>query len=137
MTAPDDVDPQGATRVGSSDWVRNHLSALPPGGGWGEHAAGRELLSWLSAIVRYRAGSAHLLAHERADIAQDAMLPIVRALAGSRARIVDADNPAAVLERVAARAVAAARHRARMAGMGGVAANGQNWHARYPRPDRR
>ena len=56
MTARDDVDPQGATRVGSSDWVRNHLSALPPGAGWGEHAAGRELLHWLSAVVRHRAG---------------------------------------------------------------------------------
>jgi len=133
MTAPDDADPQGASRVGSGDWVRSQLSALPPGAEWGEHPAGRELLQWLSAVVRHRAASSNLLSYERADIAQDAMLPILRTLAGSRERIEGADNPAAVLERVAARAVAAGGHRARMAGLGGVAANGQNWHARYPR----
>jgi len=71
--------------------------------------------------------------HEFDDITQAAMAPIVATLVRSRDRLLRADNPAAVLERVAARGVAAGRHRVRLAGLGGVHENGRHWRANYPR----
>jgi DNA-directed RNA polymerase specialized sigma24 family protein len=117
---------------GSSTWVQSQLSALGDEN-WTTRPECRELIEWLYTIVRHRAGGLGLPPYVRGDVAQDAMEPVVRALHRSRDRIAGADNPAAVLERIAARAVAAGRHRARMAGLAGVPANGQHWRAAFPR----
>lgn len=122
-----------AGRIGSADWVRDRLSDLPAGQARLDDAAARELIDWLYTVVRRRAGALSLPSDVRRDVAQEAMGPLVRALHSSRDRIAGADNPAAMLERVASRAVTAGRHRARMAGMGGVPANGQHWRATFPR----
>jgi hypothetical protein len=118
---------------GSSDWVRARLLALSGCDNWTEHPACPVLVEWLYTVVQHRTGALGLPSQTRADVAQDAMAPVLRAVHTSRARIAAADNPAAVLERVAVRAVAAGGHRVRMAGLGGVAANGRNWGATYPR----
>lgn len=122
--------------VGSREWVRSRLEVLPPGREWAEHAAANELIDWLYSVVRQRAKSTFLGPDERDEIAQDAMTPLVRGLQRSRECYARADNPAAVLERVAARAVGGSAHRLRMSGLGGVPANGRHWRATYPRPVR-
>ncbi len=120
------------SRAGSREWVRDRLAALPAGDRWAEDAAGRDLVQWLYTVVRRRVAAYALAPHERADVAQDAMSDVARTLATSRERIAVAANPAAVLERIAARAAGAARHNARMCGLGGAPPNGRNWRTRYP-----
>lgn len=122
-----------ATKRGSVQWVAMRTSVLQADAEWASSAACYELLDWLYTVARRRAAALHLSTDERRDVVQDAMTPIVRAIDPAGGCLLSADNPAAVLERVAARAVAEARHRVRMAGLGGVPANGQNWRARYPR----
>jgi DNA-directed RNA polymerase specialized sigma24 family protein len=133
IRAGEDSTDVNAVRIGSAEWVRDRLTALPRGEGWCEHAAFRELVGWLYTVAHSRAGAVGVPSQARADVVQDAMRWILRALQKSRARMAEADNPAAMLERVAIRGVTDGRHRARMTGMGGVAANGRNWHERYPR----
>lgn len=127
LFAPDDERP------GSCSWVRDRLEALPDGDEWAETAACKELIEWLHGIAKHRAAVAGVAHADRAEVAQDAMPRIVRALKYSRAGFASAHNPAAMLERVTARAVAAARHRVCMSGLGGVAPNGRNWRAPFPR----
>jgi hypothetical protein len=119
---------------GSAAWVRLRLQLNGAALGVGTaHDRAAELTDWMYAVVRRRATAAGVVADERDDVVQDAMLQIWRLLKGSRARLGLAENPAAVIERVAARAVCAGRHRVGMSGLGGVAPNGRNWRARYPR----
>jgi hypothetical protein len=118
---------------GSATWVAARLARVAGDDDWPASMAGRELVEWMYAVVRRRAGGLDLPAQARADVAQDAMGPIVAALQESPDRLAAADNPAAVLERVAAWAVSGGRHRVRMAGLGGVPSNGRNWRASYPR----
>lgn len=120
-------------RIGSRGWVRSRLVSLPSTDPCHESVPFRELLEWLYTVVQRRARSLDLPGYLQADIAQDAIEPILRALDLSRVRIAQAENPAAVLERVASRAVGAGRHDARMAGLAGIPANGRNWRASYPR----
>lgn len=124
----------GSPARGSAAWVRARLEIDAAAFGVGAaHEGIAELTDWMYAIVRHRASAVGGAADERDDIVQDAMLQICRALDGSRARFAVAENPAAMIERVAARAVCAGRHRVGMSGLGGVASNGRTWHARYPR----
>ncbi len=118
---------------GCQEWVAERASVLQEDAQWTSSVACHELLDWLYAVAARRASALPLSADERRDVVQDAMTPIVRALDPAAGCLASAGNPAAVLERVAARAVGEARHRVRMAGLGGVPANGQNWRARYPR----
>lgn len=120
-------------QVGSGEWVRERLAALPPGDDWGEHPACRELIDWLYSVVLHRVRTLRGVRYVEDEVVQDAMLLVVRALRRSRATYAQAANPGALLERVTARAVAEGRHRARMRGMSGVAANGRNWKVLYPR----
>jgi hypothetical protein len=118
---------------GSAEWVGSRLAVLCNEQNWTEHPACVELVEWLYAVVHGRARKLALSHEMSTDVAQEAMTPIVRALEGGRRRLASADNPAAVLERIASRAVAAGRHRARMAGLAGAPANGQHWRVTYPR----
>lgn len=120
------------SRPGSASWVRARLMTLPLADGWTNHPACTELIEWLYTVVRHRASALPEPPHARADIAQDAMTTVFQALQRSRPRLVRQDNPAAVLERVAERAIDAACHIQRMSGFGGVAPNGRNWHKPYP-----
>jgi hypothetical protein len=122
----------GAER-GTASWVRDRLDAISDREDWAQHPACGELIDWLYSIIQRRAARMDLPRHVRGDLVQDAMTPIVQALCRSRATIAGADNPAALLQQVAARALAGAGHAHRMAGYSGVAANGQNWRAEYPR----
>lgn len=119
--------------VGSAAWVRDRLRALPPDGNWIDTEPCQELITWLYAVARKRAGHAGVAKRDRIEVAQDAMPAIVSALQRSRDRFATAGNPAAVLERVAMRAVSSGAHRIRMRGFGGVSANGRNWRIPYPR----
>jgi hypothetical protein len=92
------------------------------------------LIDWLYVVARHKAGRSQAAAHAHADIVQDSMMSIFTSLIGSRQKLADADNPAAMLETITARAVAAGQHRTHMSGFGGVAPNGQHWKDRYPRP---
>src|SRR3954453_14850912 len=105
--------------VGSAAWVRDRLRALPSGADWVEAAACRGLIPWLSRGARRRAAGSGVPRGDRDEVAQDAMPVIVAALRRSGAKFARAGNPAAVLERVAARAVSWAAHRIRMRGLGG------------------
>lgn len=118
---------------GSATWVRTKLTALSENEDWAAHAASADLINWLYVIVQQRARTLAVSADARADIVQDTMTPLVRALNDCRTQFAAAGNPAAVLERVAARAVGESRHRLMMCGMSAVQPNGQNWRARYPR----
>lgn len=124
---------QAGAGVGSAGWVRDRLRDLPPGDGWVDTDACRELINWLYAVARQRAASAGVESHDRAEVAQDAMPAIVSALQRTRFGFADARNPAAALERVTLRAVSCSVHRIRMRGLGGVPANGRNWGTPYPR----
>jgi DNA-directed RNA polymerase specialized sigma24 family protein len=99
---------------------------------WAERPAGRELIDWLQAAVLHRLARSSLGSEGIRDIAQDAMVSILEALGTSRAEFARADNPAAVLERVAARACAEACHRARVQGFGALPPNGRSWRVRPP-----
>jgi hypothetical protein len=118
-------------RIGSADWVRARLIGVTTAGVDRQDA---ELVDWLYTVLRCRAAQTHVYHEERADIIQDAMCTLLRVLQHSAPGLARSDNPAAVLERVAARAAAAGTHRTKMAGLGGVPPNGQNWRTRYPRP---
>lgn len=133
MTSNDQLD-QKAGRPGSSDWVRDRLSEVPASSSWTHGRACDELVGWLYRVVQHRSNRLNGTWSARADIAQDAMTAVFHALRtpDSRARIAARNNPAAVLERVAARAVESARHRYQMAGLSGVPPNGRNWHKAYP-----
>src|SRR4051794_9904934 len=100
--------------IGSAAWVRARLQTLPSGDSWVDAGACHELITWLYAVARHRAGTAGVAAHDRDEVAQDAMPVIASALKRSRGKFAHAGNPAAVLERVAARAVSCAAHRVRM-----------------------
>jgi len=124
---------QTISRVGSADWVRGRVASLPTDPDMPGAEADAELVEWLYTVVHRRIRLVGAAWHEFDDIAQAAMAPIVATLTRSRDRLLRADNPAAVLERVAARGVAAGRHRVRLAGLGGVHENGRHWRANYPR----
>lgn len=119
--------------IGSAGWVRDRLQSLPSDERWVNTEACEELISWLYAVSRQRARKAGIGASDRTEIAQDAMPRIVMALKQSRSRIGQAQNPAALLERVTARAVSEGVYRFRMAGLGGVRPNGRNWGTQFPR----
>jgi DNA-directed RNA polymerase specialized sigma24 family protein len=127
------IDRHVANGSGSVSWVRERLLALCGDEQWATRREGRELVEWIHVTVQRRARKLGLSPDASDEVAQDAMARVVRALATSRATYATAINPAAIVERVAARAVAESRHRVMMAGFGGVAANGQNWRARFPR----
>lgn len=118
---------------GSASWVRARLVDLRGDPGWAERQGCRELVDWLYVVVRHRARRAVAGSEERDEVTQDAMVRVVRALTDSRDAYERSNNPAAVLERVAARAVGESRHRVSMCGLSGIAANGRNWRARFPR----
>lgn len=118
---------------GSASWVRASLLALGSGADWAERPECRELVDWLYVVVRHRARRAGIAVEECDEVTQDAMMRVARALTATRGSYAESDNPAAVLERVAARAVGESRHRVSMCGLGGMAANGRNWRARFPR----
>jgi hypothetical protein len=101
---------------------------------WTRRAECTELVNWLYTVVQHRSRRVSESRTARADVCQDAMTAIVQALrtAASRDRLAHRDNPAAVLERIAERAVEAACHVHRMAGYSGVAPNGRNWRKAYP-----
>lgn len=119
--------------VGSPTWVRDRLRALPADDSWTRTNACRDLISWLYPVAMHRAGMAGVPTSDRAEVAQDAMPRIISALKRSRARFARAGNPAALLERVTARAVSGGVHRMRMAGLGGVPPNGRHWRTPYAR----
>ncbi len=111
------------------EWVRAQLIAISE---WGERSQGcDQLLAWLWLVVKRRARD--VAEPDRSDVVQDAIIEIVSAVRKSLPHFVEAGNPAALLERVADRAVGHARHRTSMSGFGGVSANGRNWRKRYPR----
>jgi len=128
----------GATRIGpgtagptctrDGEWVRARLT-----GSSAATAADpdlEELFDWIRLVAERRARN--VSSHERNDVVQDALAQVWQMMRESSAQLAAADNPAALLERVVARAVGQARHRASMAGLGGVPPNGRNWRARYP-----
>ena len=116
--------------VGSRTWVRARLHLLADVDDWAERPASHELIDWLQAVVLHRLAKSSLGSQGIRDIAQGAMVSILEALQTSRAEFARADNPAALLERIAARACAQACHRARMHGLGALPANGRNWRVR-------
>jgi DNA-directed RNA polymerase specialized sigma24 family protein len=118
---------------GSSEWVRARLAASVGADEWAERPAGREMVDWLQAVVLHRLARGILGSEGIRDVAQDAMVSILEALGTSRAEFARADNPAAVLERVAGRACAEACHRARVQGFGALPPNGRSWRVRPPR----
>lgn len=134
MTSNDQLDQRWIGRPGSSDWVRARLSQVPASTSWTHERACEELVGWLYSVVQHRSNRLNGTWSARADIAQDAMTAVFHALRtpDSRERLAARNNPAAVLERVAARAVESARHRYQMAGFSGVPPNGRNWHKAYP-----
>lgn len=123
---------RGAEDVGSIAWVRDRLRALPASSDWSRADACQELITWLYGVAGRRAAALGVAWQDRTEVAQDAMPRIVRALDRSRARIAQAENPAAVLQRIVERAVAAAVYQLRMAGLGGVRPNGRHWHTTFP-----
>lgn len=123
----------GDRHIGGGEWVRDRLVALPGDTTWSTDPAGRELSSWLYSSLWHRVAALRGVRDWEDDIVQDALVHVLRSLHRSRQRLIDADNPAAVLERTMERAVACGRHRSRMAGLAGVPPNGRSWRARYPR----
>lgn len=117
---------------GSQAWVATRVAALDDADNWARTSACRDLIEWLYMVGYRRVKPMGLSPDERAEVVQDAMTPVVRALGSARERLVAAKNPAAFLERVMERAVAEARRDLRMAGLGGVPPNGKNWNTRYP-----
>ena len=109
--------------VGSRTWVRARLHLLASSVDDGaERPASHELIDWLQAVVLHPPRQEQRLGSQGIrDIAQDAIVSILEALQTSRAEFARADNPAALLERIAARACAQACHRARMHGLGRLA----------------
>ena len=118
---------------GSQTWVREQLLVLRDDPLWAQRRECAQLVDWLHTVVHHRARKLGLGPDLSDELAQDAMTRVFRSLATSRDSFATADNPAAVLERVTARAVGESRHRIKMCGFGGVAPNGLNWRARYPR----
>lgn len=112
---------------GDSEWVVQRLSAMRIDSNWSRSRSCDELIDWLYAVAEHRARSNGIAAQDRAEVAQDAMPEIVAALRTAREPNAMSENPAALLERVAARAVSHAAYRMRMCGVGGVPANGRNW----------
>lgn len=123
-----DVGRATSIRPHSGEWVRARLLALDEAGDWRDNG---ELLDWLRLVAERRARD--VPRHDRRDVVQDALIDILRIVQESLPRFVAASNPAALLERVVARRVGHARHRASMTGLSGVSANGRNWRKRYPR----
>lgn len=123
---------QATDEVGSAQWARDRLHALAADDDWSGMPACSELIDWLYPVALHRARTSGVPRRDLLEVAQDAMPWIVRALRRSAPQIASALNPAAVLERIVERAVAAATHRLRMAGLGGVQPNGRHWHKPYP-----
>lgn len=119
--------PRQEGQPGSPSWVRERLRAMPADDGWSRVDACRELIGWLYPVAVHRAGMIGVPPSDRREVAQDAMPSIVSALKRTRAQIANANNPAALLEHITARAISGGAHRLRMAGMGGVSPNGRHW----------
>jgi DNA-directed RNA polymerase specialized sigma24 family protein len=119
---------------GSSAWVAVRLTAGVEAGSWTQGLPCRELIDWMQGVVLHRLARGSVGSEGVQDMAQDAMVSILEALNTSRAEFARADNPAALLERIAERACAEACHRARMQGLGNLHPNGRNWRVRPPQP---
>lgn len=119
---------------GSAEWARRRLAVDPMDATWISTLDAAELLSWVQIVASHRARALGIDHANRADVVHDGLAVILSTVQRSRHRIASADNPAAVLERAAVRAVNAGRHRVRMAGLGGAQPNGRMWRAAYPVP---
>jgi DNA-directed RNA polymerase specialized sigma24 family protein len=126
------VKARTAGGIGSAEWARCRLCSGALANDE-RSSADDELIQWLYSVARRRALAAGVRSADCAEVVQDAMPRIVHLLTRRREGLARADNPAAFLERVAARSVSAAVHRLRMAGMGGVSPNGRNWRVQYPK----
>ena len=115
---------------GSAEWVRARLASMRGERCWDGREA-EELLGWLRLVAARRARE--VMERDRHDVLQNALIEILRAVQQSARDFANADNPAALLERVVDRAIRRARHEASMNGFGGVPANGRNWRKAYPR----
>jgi DNA-directed RNA polymerase specialized sigma24 family protein len=119
---------------GSKEWVALRLVDENQGRDWAQGRACCELIDWMHGVVLHRLARSRFGSEGVKDIAQDAMVSILEALNRSRIEFARADNPAALLERIAERACAQACHQARMQGLGALPPNGRNWRLRPPRP---
>jgi hypothetical protein len=115
---------------GSAEWVRARLASIRGARCWDAGDA-EELLGWLRIVAARRARE--VPERDRPDVLQNGLIEILRAVQQSAREFANAENPAALLERVVDRAVRRARHQASMSGLGGVPANGRNWRKAYPR----
>ena len=117
---------------GSAEWVRARLATLVESDDWRATPECGEIFAWLYTVAAHRARRLSLRGHDLDEVVQDSMLRMVRALSTSTRTYLRAANPAAMLERIAIRAVAESSHNLRMYGYGGAASNGQNMTVMYP-----
>lgn len=116
---------------GSPEWARTQMLAIA-GSGWADAGDGAELVDWLYTVAKRRARRLSLRGDDLAEVVQDSMVHVVRSISSSAQRYACAVNTAAVLERVVGIAVVDSCHCVRMRGYGGVHANGEHIHDRYP-----